>query len=147
MRCHHLIFNTCNIQETIDSFACGLYISSFFLTNMNSFCWQKCWLRLKLFLLLDLLSTFRSVHTLIFTYVPCIVIGLHVFWGTGKFFKGKGKCYFCDWPFVLLFCWFYLICLVTQILTCENQSTWRLKIQLRMIVAALLKTKCNDCFV
>lgn len=120
MRCHHWIFNTCNIQETIDSFACGLYISSFFLTNMNSFCWQKCWLRLKLFLLLDLLSTFRSVHTLIFTYVPCIVIGLHVFWGTGKFFKGKGKCCFCDWPFV-----YFSVGFISHLFGDININVWK----------------------
>ena len=40
------------------------------------------------------------------------------------------------------------ICLVTtQQLICENQTIWRLKILLRMIVAALLMTKCNGRFV
>ena len=41
-----------------------------------------------------------------------------------------------------------LFCLVTtRILICENQTIWRLEILLRMIVAALLKAKCNGCFV
>ena len=40
-----------------------------------------------------------------------------------------------------------LICLVTtQILICENQTAWRLKILLRTIVAALFKIKCSDHF-
>ena len=42
-----------------------------------SFRWQKCGLRPKLFLRLNIFSTFKGVHTLIFTYVPCIAIGLH----------------------------------------------------------------------
>ena len=36
-----------------------------------------CEPRPKLFLRLDIFSTFRGAHTLIFTYVPYIVIGLH----------------------------------------------------------------------
>ena len=48
-----------------------------FLTDMCSFCCQKCGPRPKLFLRLDIFSTFRDVHTLIFTYVPYIVFGLH----------------------------------------------------------------------
>ena len=48
-----------------------------FLTDMCSFCWQKRERRPKLFLRLDISSTFRRVHTLIFTYVPYVVIGLH----------------------------------------------------------------------
>ena len=41
-----------------------------------------------------------------------------------------------------------LICLVTtHISIYENQTTWRLEILLRTIVAALLKTKCNGRFV
>ena len=48
-----------------------------FLTDMCSFCWQKREPRPKLFLRLDISSTFRRVHTLIFTYVPYVVIGLH----------------------------------------------------------------------
>ena len=148
MRCHHWIFNTCNIQETIDSFACGLYISSFFLTNMNSFCWQKCWLRLKLFLLLDLLSTFRSVHTLIFTYMCLVLLLAYMsFEELANFSREKESVAFLTGHLFTFLLVLSLICLVTQILMCENQSTWRLKIQLRMIVAALLKTKCNDCFV
>ena len=47
------------------------------ITPMCSFCWQKCGLRPKLFLPLKIFSTFRGVHTLIFTYVPYIAIGLH----------------------------------------------------------------------
>ena len=37
--------------------------------------------------------------------------------------------------------------MTTQILMRENQIKWRLEILLRTIVAALLKTKCNDRFV
>ena len=48
-----------------------------FLTDMCSLCWQKREPRPKLFLRLDISSTFRRVHTLIFTYVPYVVIGLH----------------------------------------------------------------------
>ena len=48
-----------------------------FLSGMCLFCWQKCGPRPKLFLRLDIFSTFRDVHTLIFTYVPYIVFGLH----------------------------------------------------------------------
>ena len=43
---------------------------------MCSFCRQECGPRPKLFLRLDIFSTFRSVHILIFSHVPYIVIGL-----------------------------------------------------------------------
>ena len=48
-----------------------------FLSGMCLFCWQKCGPRPKLFLRLDIFSTFRGVHALIFIYVLYIFIGLH----------------------------------------------------------------------
>ena len=56
---------------------CTWAMSFIFLTDMCSFWWEKCEPRPKLFLRLDIFSRFRGVHTLIFTYVPYIVIGLH----------------------------------------------------------------------
>ena len=51
MRGHNWILNTRNIRETIDSFARGpLTFHLLILTDMCSFCWQKCVPRLKLFL-------------------------------------------------------------------------------------------------
>ena len=67
-------FNTRNIRETIDSFARG---HTFHLFNRYVFILlKKCGPRPKLSLRLDLFSTFRGVHTLIFTYAPYIDIGL-----------------------------------------------------------------------
>ena len=59
---------------------CMWSIRFIFLTEMCWFCWEKYEPRPKLFLRLDIsqcVYTFRGVHTLIFTYVPYIFIGLH----------------------------------------------------------------------
>ena len=66
---------------------------------MCLFCWQKCKPRSKLFLRLDIFSTFRGVHRLIFPYVPYTVIGL-VHREPANVFLGKAKSCFRDWPFV-----------------------------------------------
>ena len=88
---------------------------------MCSFWWQKCGLRPKLFLLLHLFSTFRGVHTLIFTYVPHVVIGLYK--EPANFYREKRSISFVTghlFTFVLVLSF---ICLVTpQILICENQT-------------------------
>ena len=113
---------------------------------MCSFCWQKCGPRPKLFLRLDIFSTFRGVHTLIFTYVPYIVIGLHE--EPENFYKEKRSVAFVTGHLFTFLVVLSFICLVTtHILICKNQTTWRLEILLRTIVAALLKTKCNGHFV
>ena len=144
MRCHYWIFNTRNIRETIDSFARGFII--IFLSGMCLFCWQKCGPRPKLFLRLDIFSTFRGVHALIFIYVLYIVIGLHE--EPANFNREKRSVAFVTNRFFTFLEVLSLICLVTkQILICENQIIWRLEILLRAIVAALLKTKCNGRFV
>ena len=116
------------------------------LTDMCSFCWKKCEPRPKLFLQLDAFSTFRGVHTLIFTYVPYIVIGLHE--EPENFYKEKRSVAFVTGHLFTFLVVFSLIGLVTtQILICDNQIIWRLKILLRTIVAALLKTKTDGRFV
>ena len=63
--------NKRNFRETIYSVARGPYVSSF-LTDRWSLCWQKCGPGPKLFPRLDIFSTFRAVHTLIFTYCMCL---------------------------------------------------------------------------
>ena len=111
-----------------------------FLSGMCLFCWQKCGPRPKLFLRLDIFSTFRGVHTLIFTYVPYIVIGLHE--EPANFYREKRSVAFVTGHLFTFLVVFSLIGLVTtQILICDNQIIWRLKILLRTIVAALFKTK------
>ena len=113
---------------------------------MYSFCWQKYGPRPKLFLRLDIFSTFRGVHTLIFTYVPYIVIGLHE--EPANFYREKRSVAFVTGHLFTFLVVLSFICLVTtHILICENQTTWRLEILLRTIVAALLKTKCNGRFI
>ena len=113
---------------------------------MCSFCCQKCGPRPKLFLRLDIFSTFRGVHTLIFTYVPYIVIGLHE--EPENFYKEKRSVAFVTGHLFTFLVVLSLICLVTtQILICGKNTIWRLEILLRTIEAALLKTKCNGRFV
>ena len=113
---------------------------------MCLFCWQKCGPRPKLFLRLDIFSTFRGVHTLIFTYVPYIVIGLHE--EPANFYREKRSVAFVTGLLITFLMVLSLICLeITQILICENQTIWGLEILLRTIVAALLNTKCNDRFI
>ena len=93
-----------------------------------------------MFLRLVILSTLRGVHTLIFTYVPYIVIGLHE--------EPANSYTFVTGHLITFLVVLSLICLVTtQISISENQTILRLEILLRTIVAALLKTKCNGRFV
>ena len=68
---------------------------------MSSFCEQKCEPRPKLYLLIDIFSTFRSVHTLIFTYVPCNVNGLHE--EEANFYREKRSVTFVTGHFFLFF--------------------------------------------
>ena len=137
MRCHYWIFNTRIIRMWTVYFILS--------TDMCSFCWQKCGPRLKLFLRHKIFSTFRGVHSLIFTYVPYIVIGLQE--EPANFYREKRSVAFVTGHLFTFLMVLSLICLVTtQILVSENQMVWRLKILLRTIVAALLITKCNDRF-
>ena len=125
MICHYWTFKTCNIRERVDSFPCGPCF--IFLTDMCSFCWQKCGPRPKLFLRLDIFSTFRGVHTLIFTYVPYIVIGLHE--EPENLYKEKRSVAFVTGHLFTFLVVLSLICLVTtQILKGGNQTIWRLEI-------------------
>ena len=141
MRCHYRIFNTRNNWQL-----CMWSVSFIFLTDMFSLCCQKCGPGPKLFPRLDIFSTFRGIHKLIFTYVPYIVIGLHE--EPANFYREKRSVAFVTSHLFTSQVVLSLIWLVTtQILICENQTIWRLKILLRTIVAALLKTKCNGRFV
>ena len=113
---------------------------------MCSFCWQKCGPRLKLFFRLEIFSTFRGVHTLIFTYVLCIFIGLQE--EPVNFYREKRSLTLVTGHLFTFLMVLSLIRLVTtQTLVSENQTIWKLKILLRTIEAALLITKCNDRFV
>ena len=91
-------------------------------------------------------STFRGVHTLIFTYVLYIFIGLQE--EPVNFYREKRSLTFVTGHLFTFLMVLSLIRLVTtQILVSENQTIWKLKILLRTIEAALLITKCNDRFV
>ena len=106
----------------------------------------KCGSRPRLFLWLEIFSTFRGVQTLIFTYVSYIVIGLQE--EPANFYREKRSVVFVTGHLFTFLMVLSLICLVTtQILVSENQTIWKLKILLRTIEAALLITKCNDRFV
>ena len=121
-------------------------ISFIFLTDMFSLCCQKCGPGPKLFPRLDIFSTFRGIHKLIFTYVPYIVIRLHE--EPANFYREKRSVAFVTSHLFTSQVVLSLIWLVTtQILICENQTIWRLEILLRTIVAALLKAKGNGRFV
>ena len=123
-------------EKPWQSTALHVSVRFIFLTDMCSFCWQKCGPRPKLFLRLDIFSTFRGVHTLIFTYVPYIVTDMR----NRQIFMGKSEALLSWLAIRLVF--LPLICLVTtQILISENQTMWKLEILLRTIVAASLKTK------
>ena len=112
LTCHHWILNMCNIWETIDSFACHVFI----LLKK-----KKCGLRLRLFLWFDIFSTFRGVHPLIFTYVPYIVIGLHE--ELANFYRKKQSIAFATGHLITFLVVLFLICLVaTQILTIKNNN-------------------------
>ena len=106
----------------------------------------KCGSRPRLFLWLEIFSTFRGVQTLIITYVSYIVIGLQE--EPANFYREKRSVVFVTGHLFTFLMVLSLICLVTtQILVSENQTIWRLKILLRTIVTALLITKCNGRFV
>ena len=138
MRCHYWIFNTRNIRETIDSFARGPYYHLFkryvfiLLTKMRTetktvpstwyiFNFQGC--------------THKFFH------VPYIIIGL-VHEEQTNFYREKRRVAFMTGHLFTFLVVLSLICLeTTQILICGNQTIWRLKILVRTIVAALLKTK------
>ena len=63
-------------------------------------------------------------------------------WGTGDFDREKRSVAFVTGHLFTFLVVLFLICSVTtQISICENQTTWRLEILLRMIGAALFKTK------
>ena len=53
------------------------------------------------YLLIDIFSTFRSVHTLIFPYVPCNVNGLHE--EEANFYREKRSVTFVTGHFFLFF--------------------------------------------
>ena len=55
----------CKWDVTIEYLTCAIFKKFIFLTDMCSFCWQKCEPRPELFFRLDIFSTFRSVHILI----------------------------------------------------------------------------------
>ena len=80
---------------------------------MFSFRWQKCGPRPKLFLRLDIFSTFRGVHTLIFPYVPYIVTGL-VHEEPANFYREKRRVAFVTGHLFTFLMVLSLICLVTS---------------------------------
>ena len=63
MRCHYRIFNTCNIRETIDSFACGPYVSSFWPIWVHFVGWCVAFVTGHLFTFLVVLSLICLVTT------------------------------------------------------------------------------------
>ena len=133
-RIYQLIKSRCRCKWDVfekpkQSTALHVSVRFIFLTDMCSFCWQKCGPRPKLFLRLDIFSTFRGVHTLIFTYVPYIITDMR----NRRIFMGKSEALLSWLAIRLVF--LPLICLVTtQILISENQTMWKLEI-------LLLKTK------
>ena len=82
-----------------------------------------------------------------FSILPYIVIGL-MHEGPANSYREKRRVAFVSGHLFTFLVVLSLICLMTtQILICENQTIWRLEILLSMIMAALLKTKCNGRFV
>ena len=75
------------MDATIEYLTCAIFEKFIFLTDMCSFCWQKCEPRPKLYLRLDIFSTFRSVPTLIFTCVSYI----QVYMRKRRIFIGKSE--------------------------------------------------------
>ena len=145
MRCHYRIFLKRAIFEK--KLTALHVIHSFYLFNRYVF-----------ILLTKLRTETKTVPSTwyIFNVQGCTHTDFHICalycywltWGTGEFLKGKAKRFFRDWPFVKGLVVLSLISLVTtQILICDNQIICRLEILFRTIVAALLKTKCNGCFV
>ena len=100
---------------------CRWSVRFIFLIDMCSVCWQKCEPRPKLFLRLDIFSTFRGVHALIFEYVPQIVFGLHG--EQANFYREKRNVAFVTGHLFTFLVVSSLVCLVTtQILIFENQT-------------------------
>ena len=134
------------MAATIEYLTCAIFEKFIFLTDMCSFCWQKCEARPKLFFRLDIFSTFKSVHTLIFINVSYIVIDFYE--KPEDFYRKKRSVALVTGHLLTFLVVLSLVGLVTtQILICENQIIWRLEILLGTIVAALLKIKCNGRFV
>ena len=135
------------MDAAIEYLTCAIFEKFILLTDMCSFCWQKCEPRPKLFLRLDIFSTFRSVPTLIFT--SYIVIFLHE--KPENFYREKRSVALVTGhllTFLVVLSLFGLV--TTQILICENQIIWRLEILLERLwplcqksnaMAALFKTK------
>ena len=91
-----------------------------------------------MFLRLDAISTFRGVHTLIFTYVPHTDICLHR--EPANFYREKRSVAFVTGHLFTFLVVLSLSCLVTmQILKCENQAISRLEI-------LLMKNDCRRLF-
>ena len=148
MRCHYGIFNTHNIRETIDSFACDPYVSSF-LTDMCSLCFQKCGPRQNPSFCLIYFQR-SGLYTHWFSHV-CHIL-LLAYKGNRRIFTRKSEALLSWLTIRLLFWWFYL------------QSVWWLRkyydVKIRLnedlkfyyerlwpqcwkpnVMAALLKTK------
>ena len=91
-----------------------------------------------MFLRLDAISTFRGVHTLIFTYVPHTDICLNG--EPANFYREKRSVAFVTGHLFTFLVVLSLSCLVTmQILICENQAISRLEI-------LLMKNDCRRLF-
>ena len=99
---------------------CTLSVIIIFLTDICSFCWQKCGRGPKLFYRLDIFSTFRGVHTLIFTCTSYYIAYIK----DRRIFIRKAKRCFRDWPFTNFLVVLSFICLtVTKRLPCESQTS------------------------
>ena len=145
MRCHYRTFNTRNIRETILT-ALHL-VHTFHLFSRYVFTLlTKMWTGTK-----TVPSTWYIFNVEGCSHTDFHICALYCYWLTwriGEFLREKRSVAFLTGHLFTFLVVLILICLVTtQILICENQTTWRLEILLRTIVAALLKTKCNGRFV
>ena len=145
MRCHYRTFNTRNIRETILT-ALHL-VHTFHLFSRYVFTLlTKMWTGTK-----TVPSTWYIFNVQGCSHTDFHICALYCYWLTwriGEFLREKRSVAFLTGHLFTFLVVLILICLVTtQILICENQTTWRLEILLRTIVAALLKTKCNGRFV
>ena len=77
------------MDATIKYLTCAIFEKFIFLTDIWSFFKQKCEPRPKLFLWIDIFSTFIGVHTLIFTCVDLIF--LLVYMRNRRIFTGKSE--------------------------------------------------------
>ena len=145
MRCHYRTFNTRNIRETILT-ALHL-VHTFHLFSRYVFTLlTKMWTGTN-----TVPSTWYIFNVQGCSHTDFHICALYCYWLTwriGEFLREKRSVAFLTGHLFTFLVVLILICLVTtQILICENQTTWRLEILLRTIVAALLKTKCNGRFV